>query len=102
VSTVTTTPPGGAARTTTYTYDSVGQLTQVSQPDGTSLSYSYDAAHRLTGVTDARGNAVSYTLDNAGNRIGEEVRDPTGTLQRSIARSFDALNRLQQAVGAPR
>jgi YD repeat-containing protein len=102
VSTVTTTPPGGAARTTTYTYDSVGQLTQVSQPDGTSLSYSYDAAHRLTGVTDARGNAVTYTLDNAGNRIAEEVRDPTGTLQRSVVRSFDALNRLQQAVGATR
>jgi len=100
VSTVTTTPAGGAGRTTTYSYDAAGQLTGVSQPDGTSLSYSYDAAHRLVGVTDARGNAVAYTLDNLGNRIAEEVRDSTGTLQRSISRSFDALNRLQQVTGA--
>jgi len=35
-----------------------------------------------------------------GNRIAEEVRDPTGALQRSISRSFDALNRLQQVTGA--
>ncbi len=102
VNTVATTAPGGSARTTTYTYDDAGQLTQVSQPDGTTLSYSYDAAHRLVGAADARGNAVAYTLDNAGNRIAEEVRDPTGTLQRTVARSFDALNRLQQAVGAPK
>jgi YD repeat-containing protein len=102
VSTVSVTPPGGSARTTTYTYDNVGQLTGVSSPDGTNVTYAYDAAHRLIGATDAMGNAVAYTLDNVGNRIAEEVRDPTGTLQRSISRSFDALNRLQQVTGAAR
>jgi YD repeat-containing protein len=102
VSTVVVTPPGGSARTTTYSYDFVGQLTGVASPDGTSVSYAYDAAHRLTGATDARGNSVTYTLDNVGNRIAEEVKDPTGTLQRSIGRSFDALNRLQQVTGAAR
>ena len=100
VSSITATPPGGAARTTSYSYDNAGQLTGVSQPDGTNLAYNYDAAHRLVGVTDARGNAVNYTLDNVGNRITEQVRDPTGALQRSISRSFDALNRLQQVTGA--
>jgi YD repeat-containing protein len=102
IASVAVTAPGGSVRTTTYTHDGAGLLTQVSQADGTALSYSYDAAHRLVGVTDTRGNAVTYTLDNAGNRIGEELRDPSGTLLRAIARSFDALNRLQQAVGAPR
>ncbi len=100
VSTVTATAPGGAGRTTSYTYDGVGQLTGVVQPDGTTLSYNYDAAHRLVGVTDAKGNSVNYTLDNVGNRIAEEVKDPTGVLQRSISRSYDALNRLQQVTGA--
>ncbi len=100
VSTVTATAPGGAGRVTSYTYDNVGQLTGVAQPDGTTLSYSYDAAHRLVGVTDAKGNSVTYTLDNAGNRIAEEIKDPTGVLQRSISRSFDALNRVQQVTGA--
>ncbi|WP_341922213.1 hypothetical protein [Polaromonas sp. YR568] len=100
VSTVSTTAPGSTARVTSYSYDSVGQLTGVTQPDGSTLSYSYDAAHRLVGVTDAKGNTISYTLDNVGNRIGEEVRDPGGSLQRAISRSFDALNRLQQVTGA--
>jgi YD repeat-containing protein len=102
VGTVTTTPPGGAARTTTYTYDFAGQLTGAALPDGTTLSYSYDAAHRLKNITDARGNSVTYNLDNASNRTGEEVRDSSGVLQRSISRSFDALNRVQQVTGAAR
>jgi YD repeat-containing protein len=102
VSAVVVTPPGGSARTTAYTYDFVGQLTGVASPDGTSVSYTYDAAHRLTGATDARGNSVTYTLDSVGNRTSEAIKDPSGTLQRSIGRSFDALNRLQQVTGAAR
>jgi YD repeat-containing protein len=100
VSTVSTTAPGAGARTTTYSYDGAGQLIGVSAPDGTTLSFTYDAAHRLTGASDPRGNTVAYTLDNLGNRIGEQVKDPTGVLQRAISRSFDALNRLQQVSGA--
>jgi YD repeat-containing protein len=100
VSTVVATPPGGVARTTSYSYDAVGQVTGVSHPDGSTLSYIYDAAQRLVGVTDAKGNAVSYTLDNMGNRVGEEIKDPAGVLRRGISRSFDALNRLQQATGS--
>lgn len=96
---VTVTPPGMTPRTTTYQYDGVGQVTGLSLPDGTSLTYTYDASQRLTGVTDARGNSITYTLDAAGNRTGEEVRDSTGTLRRSIARSFDALGRVQQVTG---
>jgi YD repeat-containing protein len=97
---VTVTPPGGAARTTSYTYDNAGQLTGATLPDGTTLGYSYDAAHRLTGVTDAKGNSVTYTLDNAGNRTGEQVKDSSNTLQRNITRVYDALNRIQQVTGA--
>ena len=99
-SSVTVTPPGGTARVTSYTYDFAGQLIGVATPDGASLSYTYDDAHRLVGVQDAKGNSVVYTLDNMGNRIAEQIKDPTGTLQRSINRSFDALNRVQQVTGA--
>jgi len=99
-SSVTVTPPGGTARTTSYTYDNAGQMTGATLPDGTTLGYSYDAAHRLTGVTDAKGNTVIYTLDNAGNRTGEQVKDSSNTLQRNITRVYDALNRVQQVTGA--
>ncbi len=100
ISNVTVTPPGGTARTTTYTYDNAGQLTGAALPDGTTLGYSYDAAHRLTGVTDAKGNSVTYTLDSTGNKTGEQVKDPSGNLQRNITRVYDALNRVQQVTGA--
>ncbi|MDP1956267.1 MAG: hypothetical protein Q8K71_17530 [Polaromonas sp.] len=96
VASTTVTPPGGVARTTTYTYDNAGQLTGVALPDAASLSYSYDAAHRLVGVTDVKGNSVTYTLDNMGNRVGEQVKDVQGNLQRNITRVYDALNRVQQ------
>jgi YD repeat-containing protein len=97
---VSVTPPGGTARITSYTYDNAGQLTGVTLPDGSTMSYSYDAAHRLTGVTDAKGNTVSYTLDAIGNKVGEQVKDPSGNLQRNITRVYDALNRVQQVTGA--
>jgi len=100
VSSVAVTPPSGASRTTSYTYDNAGQLTGVAMPDGTTLGYSYDAAHRLTSVTDAKGNTVTYTLDNMGNRTGEQVKDSSNTLQRNITRVYDALNRVQQVTGA--
>ena len=100
ISSVTVTPPDDTGTTTSYTYDSAGQLTAASLPDGTTLGYGYDAAHRLTGVTDAKGNSVTYTLDNMGNKTGEQVKDPSGNLQRNITRVYDALNRVQQVTGA--
>jgi YD repeat-containing protein len=99
-SSVTVTPPGGTARITSYSYDNAGQLTGATLPDGSTLGYSYDAAHRLTGVTDAKGNTVTYTLDAMGNKVGEQVKDPSGNLQRNITRVYDALNRVQQVTGA--
>ena len=99
IATVLVTPPGMPSRTTRYSYDKVGQLTKIHAPDGTIINFSYDAAHRLIGATDGKGNRVTYTLDNMGNRIAEQTRDVSGNLQRSIARSFDALNRLQQFQG---
>jgi len=100
VSGTSVTPPGGTARTTSYTYDNAGQLTGVTLPDSSTMSYSYDAAHRLTGVTDAKGNTVAYTLDAMSNKVGEQVKDSSGNLQRNITRVYDAMNRVQQTTGA--
>jgi YD repeat-containing protein len=97
---VTVTPPGGTPRVTTYIYNDADLLSGVTQPDGTTLSYTYDSARRLTGLRDAQGNSVTYTLDASGNRINEEIRDSGGALRRSVARAYDALNRLQMVTGA--
>lgn len=64
VTQLTYTPRGWlAARTvggllTQFTYDNVGQLTQVTLPDNSFIGYAYDAAHRLYQITNAAGDKI--------------------------------------------
>ena len=99
--TLTATPSSAQslAPITNYSYDAAGQLTQITQPDGSTLRYTYDNAHRLTAIIDTLGNSIVYTLDAMGNRPAEPTRDPAGTLQRNLTRSIDALNRVQKQTG---
>ncbi|WP_051709923.1 DUF6531 domain-containing protein [Andreprevotia chitinilytica] len=69
---------------TSFSYDSVGQLTHVTLPDGSGITYSYDAAHRLTGIADSLGNTISYTLDLMGRRTRTDSSDPAGQLAISL------------------
>ncbi|MEF9386002.1 discoidin domain-containing protein [Ralstonia solanacearum species complex bacterium KE056] len=94
----TITPAGEAGQTTNYSYDSVGQLTKVTLPDGSNISLIYDAAHRLTGAADSQGNSIAYTLDAMGNRTQEQVKDPSGSLTRQVDRVFDTMNRPLQVT----
>jgi YD repeat-containing protein len=91
-----------AGETTSFNYDAVGQLQTTTLPNGAVITNTYDDAHRLTQVQDAAGNKIVYALDNAGNRIGEQVKDAGGSLVKNITRSYDALNRLQSITGAAR
>jgi YD repeat-containing protein len=85
--------------TTTYTYDAAGQLTLVTEHDGTWTGFEYDDAHRQTAVKDEEGNRIDYVLDNAGNQTDQRVKDPAGALKRNAARVMDALGRAQQSAG---
>ena len=86
--------------TTSYLYDSAGQLRQLTSANGTTLGFTWDDAHRLTQATDQAGNSVTYILDSAGNRTVDQIKDGSGTLVRTVSRSFDALDRIQQSIGA--
>jgi YD repeat-containing protein len=95
------TPTSGAAQTTSYSYDAVGQLAKVALPDGSSVSFTYDGAHRMTGAMDSLGSSITYTLDAMGNRTHEQSKGPGGNLARQITRVFDSMNRpLKVTVGA--
>ena len=83
-----------------FDYDNAGQLVKTTMPDGSVLRYQYDAAHRLTEIADGLGNVIQYTLDAMGNRIKEDVFDPSDRLQRTQRRVYDALNRLYNDIDA--
>ncbi|MFK4106930.1 DNRLRE domain-containing protein [Streptomyces sp. NPDC019531] len=63
-------------RTTTYTYDKVGNPKATTEPKGTATTADttdyvttnyYDEIYQLTSVINAKGDKVSYEYDNVGN-----------------------------------
>jgi YD repeat-containing protein len=88
-----------AGQTSTYAYNPAGLLTRATLPNGAFVDYIYDPAQRLIAVADQRGNRIDYTLDNAGNRLSEQAKDPSGQLTRQITRIFDNLGRPQKITG---
>jgi RHS repeat-associated protein len=72
----------------TYSYDAVGNRTQMSDGVGTQ-NYSYDAANRLTSVSRGTGNTFTYTYDANGNVTGRTYPDGTTSTY-----GYDADNRL--------
>jgi RHS repeat-associated protein len=83
-----------------FWYYPFGAIKRVLQPDGMEATFAYDTAHRLTTVGDNRGNTIQYTLNGAGDRIGEQVLDGSGTIRRSLSRTYDDLGRLNTQLDA--
>ncbi|MDH3473769.1 MAG: DUF6531 domain-containing protein [Rhodospirillales bacterium] len=95
-----TVDPGPDQAVTGFVYDGVGQVTQVTLPDGSQLDYVYDAARRLVEVNNALGEKIVYTLDALGNRTKEEVKSSGGAILRTRSRVYDELGRLLRELGA--
>ncbi|UXI67294.1 RHS repeat-associated core domain-containing protein [Tahibacter amnicola] len=98
---------GLADATTRLEYDTHGNVTKVTLPDGVFNTYVYDSAGRLTDVIDSGGNRVHYTLDKSGKRVGEGIYDssynpnsPSTGLKFAMARTYDSLDRLTAQLNA--
>ncbi|MHB1401827.1 MAG: RHS repeat-associated core domain-containing protein [Thiobacillus sp.] len=86
---------------TRFDYDGVGQIVKLTHPDGSYVGFEYDAAHSLIAIVAQDGSRLTYTLDAAGNRIQEDITGPGGSpVHYTHRRSFDALGRLWQDIGA--
>lgn len=73
---VTVTDPKGLD--TNYTYNGLGDLTQLSSPDTGVTSYTYDAAGNRRTQTDSRGITATYSYDGLGRLTS--VAYPTSAL----------------------
>jgi RHS repeat-associated protein len=100
------------ARTTTVTYDKVGNRLTVTAPDGNltgatpgsyTTHYAYDAVYEPVSVTDAAGHVTSSTYDNVGNTT--MVVDPlknntTDTTDYTSKYTYDLNHRAIQVTDA--
>ncbi|GAB2786016.1 LysM peptidoglycan-binding domain-containing protein [Dyella kyungheensis] len=84
------------SRTTTYSYDKLGDLTGEQDAVGTSAagatSATYDVFGRLTSSIDANGNVVNFAYDNLGRQVStsQMVQGAARTTQTS----YDAFDRV--------
>ena len=86
---VRTAPGGGASQSVSYSYDSAGNLSQISQA-GKSISYTYDSQGRRSSYSTSDGATVRYNYDSAGRLQG--LRD--GSDQSLVSYLYDGDGRL--------
>ena len=81
--------------TTGYTYDTVGNLLSLTDPNGNPSTFTYDALNRLTKAEDAAQQITTYAYDAQGNLI-------TRTNPRNFATTltYNAANRLASSTDA--
>jgi YD repeat-containing protein len=77
--------------TTQYTYNYLGNLTQILHPDGvTKTTFQYDMVGRQTGMTDPDRGTEGYVYDQDGNPIqSTDARGSAGT----VYAGYDGLDR---------
>jgi RHS repeat-associated protein len=84
------------SRTTSYTYDALGNITHVTFPDATSMSMAYDpVTNRVTQVTDRNGLVRQATYDSVGNLL-----TAVDSLNHTSTFTHDGQGRLKTATDA--
>ncbi|AWV07278.1 RHS repeat-associated core domain-containing protein [Marilutibacter maris] len=85
---------------TQYQVDARGNLTQITTPDGNTVTMIYDSRDRLTTIRDQAGNEIRYTLDSVGNRTREEAYTAGNTQRRVQSFLYDKWSRLIRLTGS--
>ena len=90
----TATGTDGTEQTISYTYDCLGNVTQMVDENGTTV-YTYDRLGNV--LTETRGSLVKeYEYDANGNRTYVDITD--GTFEQSLTYVYDANNRLTKVT----
>lgn len=89
----TSTTPGGG--TTSYGYDSLGNVTSISPPAPLSRqTYAYDSLSRITSSTDGDGNTTTYKYDSDDRLLS------TTTAGTTVTYTYDACGNLTSRADA--
>ena len=90
--------------TTLYSYDALGNLTQVQQQGFSSTcdancrvrSFQYNSLSQLTSATNPESGTITYTYDANGNLLQKNSPAPnqTGSTTQTISYCYDALSRV--------
>ena len=84
---------------TSYDYNSAGNLTKTTLPDGSYISRAYNDAHWVTTITNALSESQGITYDSAGDVTQTLWKNASGTTKRQHTATFDALGRMLTDVG---
>lgn len=79
-----------------FSYNTLGQVSEVLQATGQRMQFTYGGDGRLSDVTDAQGNRIKVQRDGEGNLLARELLNPDG----SVAQSSD-LSRYTDDPEAP-
>jgi RHS repeat-associated protein len=101
----TVTAPGDT-NPTQYFYVSGGcsscgganKIDHITLPEGNTITYGYDTMGNIASISDSLGNTINYTYDSEGNKLTEQIKDSSGSLQKSLSYTYDAMNRLQRII----
>jgi RHS repeat-associated protein len=66
-------------RVVDFTYDSVGRMRSLNNPDSGLTQYHHDAQGWMTGQTDADGNTITFAFDKLGRVVTATGRTAEGT-----------------------
>ena len=83
-------------------YDALGNIAGIEDPQGNARAYSYDSLSRMTAVSDPNAGELSYVYDDAGNLL--ERMDAKGQVIRNtygLANRLHATELLASAAAAP-
>ncbi|WP_298814483.1 RHS repeat-associated core domain-containing protein, partial [uncultured Chloroflexus sp.] len=80
---------------TSFSYDRVGNIVSITDPNGNTSRFAYDALNRLVRIETAAGQVTTYTYDSGGNLV--RFTNPRGF---STTFAYDAANRLVSVTDA--